>query len=81
MYKPTKFPLKLKKLVNRSWKGHVWETNWTEKLILIEKGTTYIFSLLRKEKKLSVGVEISKVIDSRVFWKVVNAKASFKVKI
>ena len=47
-----------------------------------EKQRNYVVSLLRKEKKDFYGnLDISKVTDNRVFWKIVQPKISDKVKI
>ena len=46
------------------------------------KQRNYVVSLLRKEKKDFYGnLDISKVTDNRVFWKIVQPKISDKVKI
>ena len=46
------------------------------------KQRNYVVSLLRKEKKEFYGnLDISKVTDNRVFWKIVKSKISDKVKI
>ena len=46
------------------------------------KQRNYVVSLLRKEKKDFYGnLDISKVTDNRVFWKIVKPKISDKVKI
>ena len=46
------------------------------------KQRNYVVSLLRKEKKNFYGnLDISKVTDNRVFWKIVKPKISDKVKI
>ena len=49
---------------------------------LYNKQRNYVVSLLRKEKKDFYGnLDVSKVTDNRVFWKIVNPKISDKVKI
>ena len=46
------------------------------------KQCNYVVSLLRKEKKdFCDNLDISKVTDNRVFWKIVKPKISDKVKI
>ena len=46
------------------------------------KQRNYVVSLLRKEKKDFYGnLDISKVTDNRVFWKIVKPEISDKVKI
>ena len=46
------------------------------------KQRNYVVSLLRKEKKDFYGnLDISKVTNNRVFWKIVRPKISDKVKI